>query len=79
MRKFFKIYMMFIGIFGQLVFFGQAYKLYTTKHAADLSLVGFSTGLLSVTSWIIYGVVIKDTLLIVANAVACRRYSRCSS
>jgi len=70
-KHIFKIYMVFIGVFGQLVFFAQAYKLYSTKHAADLSLVGFSTGLLSVSSWLIYGIVIKDAPLMIANAVAC--------
>jgi MtN3 and saliva related transmembrane protein len=71
MKKFFKAYMIFIGIFGQLVFFAQAYKIYATRSASDVSLLGFSTGLLSVTSWLIYGVVIKDVPLVVANTVAC--------
>ncbi len=70
MKKFFKIYMVFIGIFGQLVFFAQAYKIFTTHHAGDVSLFGFCTGLVSVTSWLIYGIFIKDTPLVIANSVA---------
>jgi MtN3 and saliva related transmembrane protein len=63
-------YMIFIGIFGQLVFFAQAYKIFTIQSALDISLVGFTAGLISVTSWLIYGIIIKDWPLIVANSIA---------
>jgi MtN3 and saliva related transmembrane protein len=66
----FRNYMIFIGIFGQLMFFAQAYKIYKTKSVIDVSLLGFSVGLLSVTSWMVYGILIHDTPLIVGNAVA---------
>lgn len=64
-------YMIFIGIFGQLVFFAQAHKIFITKSASDVSILGFTAGLISVTSWLIYGVILKDRPLIIANAVAC--------
>jgi len=70
-RRFYSIYMIFIGIFGQLVFFAQAYKIFTTKHATDVSIIGFTAGLVSVTSWLIYGILLKDKPLIIANGVAC--------
>ena len=70
-RRCYSIYMIFIGIFGQLVFFAQAYKIFTTQHATDVSIIGFTAGLVSVTSWLIYGIMLKDRPLIIANSVAC--------
>jgi len=63
--------MVFIGVFGQLVYFAQAFKIFTTKSVADLSLFGFTTGLIAVSSWLVYGLVLKDIPLIIANVVAC--------
>jgi len=70
-KQLYSTYMIFIGIFGQLVFFAQAYKIYATSSAHDVSKLGFTAGLISVTSWLIYGVMLKDWPLIIANAVAC--------
>ncbi len=70
-RGLYTTYMIFIGIFGQLVFYAQAHKIFTTHQASDVSMVGFTAGLVSVTSWLIYGIMLKDRPLIIANAVAC--------
>ena len=69
-KKFYGHYMIFIGIFGQLVFYAQAYKIFTTSCAKDVSKIGFIAGFVSVTSWFIYGIILKDFPLIIANAVA---------
>jgi len=69
-KKIFEVYMFAIGIAGQLVFYLQLYKIIIAKSAQDVSLVGFSFGLLSVTSWLIYGIVIKNRVLIFANTFA---------
>lgn len=63
--------MLFIAIAGQLLYFIQAYKIFASQSAQDLSLLGFVVGLISVTSWLIYGIILKDIPLIVANAFAC--------
>lgn len=62
--------MSFIGIVGQLVFYAQGIKIFQTKSAKDVSILAFIFGLISVTSWFIYGFVIRDRPLIIANFVA---------
>ncbi len=69
-RKIFDSYMVIVGILGQLVFYAQAYKIFTTQSAGDVSSVGFSIGLISVASWLAYGIVIKSRPLIIGNIVA---------
>jgi MtN3 and saliva related transmembrane protein len=63
-------YMLVIGVVGQLMFYTQGIKIFATKSANDVSLVGFLFGLLTVSSWLIYGILIKNRALIVSNAVA---------
>jgi MtN3 and saliva related transmembrane protein len=63
-------YMSFIGVVGQLVFFAQGVKIFQTKSAKDVSILAFVFGLISVTSWFIYGLVIKDRPLVISNFVA---------
>ncbi len=70
MKSILKAYMVFIGTFGQFLYFAQAYQIYSTKSVSDLSLMGFLAGLVSVTSWLIYGIVLKDLPLIIANVTA---------
>lgn len=71
MKKIYGFYMFFIGVFGQLVYFAQAYKIFSTHRAADVSLFGFIAGFIAATSWLIYGIILKDRPLIVANTAAC--------
>ena len=70
-KKAYTTYMSIIGVMGQMLFFSQAYKIFTTQHAGDVSLPGFTIGFISVTSWLIYGIILKNFPLILANAVAC--------
>ena len=70
MLEWYKKYMFFIGIFGQFVFYSQFYAIISNKSAKDVSLFGFICGLLSVSSWMLYGIMIHDKPLIVANVVA---------
>ncbi len=62
--------MIFIGIFGQFVFYSQFYAIIQNKSAHDVSLFGFICGFVSVASWLIYGVMLRDRPLILANTVA---------
>ena len=73
MSKIYKIYesyMVFMGSASSLVFYLQAHKIYMAKSAMDVSLVAFLFGLISVISWLIYGVVLKNRALIVSNVLA---------
>jgi MtN3 and saliva related transmembrane protein len=63
-------YMTIIGVAGQLVFYGQAYKIFVYRSAHDVSLLGFTFGFISVASWLVYGLIKRDQPLIIANSVA---------
>lgn len=60
-------YMFFIGIVGQLLFYFQAYKIFSTQSACSVSLVGFSISFISLTSWLIYGLILKNLVLTLSN------------
>ncbi len=70
MKKLYEKYMFFIGIAGQMVFYLQAAKIFSDKSAIDVSLPAFLFGLVSVTSWLIYGILLKNQVLIFSNIVA---------
>jgi MtN3 and saliva related transmembrane protein len=70
MQNIYEKYMFFIGIAGQMVFYLQAYEIFSAQKAENVSLTAFIFGLVSVSSWLIYGVIIKNRPLIVANSVA---------
>ena len=50
-------------------FVPQIIKMYETKSAQDVSLVTLVQFSAGVTLWVVYGLSIKDPILIVANAV----------
>lgn len=62
-------YMIFAGVLGQIAVYAQAYKIFQTKAAGDLSLLSFLLSLISAFSWFIYGLVLKNNLLIVTNLI----------
>ena len=63
-------YMLVVGVLGQLLFYTQGIKIFLTQSAKDVSILGFLCGLISVSSWLIYGIVIKNRVLVIANAFA---------
>src|SRR5271156_2254185 len=67
---YFEKYMLVIGVLGQLLFYIQGVKILINHSAQDVSLLGFSLGLVSVSSWLTYGILIKDRALIIANIFA---------
>ncbi|OGX24199.1 MAG: hypothetical protein A3J51_01350 [Omnitrophica WOR_2 bacterium RIFCSPHIGHO2_02_FULL_45_21] len=50
-------------------FIPQVLKMYTTKSAKDLSLVTLLQLSAGVSLWILYGIYLKDSIIIFANAV----------
>ncbi len=68
--SYYEKYMFVVGICGQMVFYAQGIKIFQTQSASDVSLFGFLLGLISVTSWLIYGVAIKNRVLVIANIFA---------
>ncbi len=67
---FFDKYMIFAGILGQYLFYAQAYKIFTTKSANDLSLDGFIAIIITTLSWLVYGLIHKSAAIIIAQIFA---------
>ncbi len=70
MNKWYTRYMIFIGIFGQFLFYSQFYEIIQNKSSKDVSLFGFMCGFISVSSWLIYGLMLHDKPLIISNIIA---------
>ena len=68
--QYYEKYMFVVGTLGQLLFYTQGLKIFMNKSASDVSLLGFSLGLISVASWLVYGVLIKNKVLIISNTFA---------
>lgn len=67
--KFYKYYMAIIGTAGQCANYIQAYKVYVTKSAQDLSMLAILLASIAITSWLIYGFFIKDYPIIISNII----------
>ncbi len=68
--KFYEKYMFAMGILGQGIFYFQGFKIFQNQSAQDVSLSGFLFGLVSVISWMVYGMLIKNKVLVGVNIVA---------
>lgn len=66
-RKYYEKYISVVGTIGNSMFYFQFYKIITEKNAGSVSLIGFSISVLALTSWLIYGIILKDKPLIIAN------------
>lgn len=62
-------YMSVMGIAGQGVYVFQAIKILYTGSSQDVSLTGFLFAFVAITSWLIYGVLMQDKVLILVNLV----------
>ncbi len=51
-------------------FIPQIIKIYKTKSAKDISLIALLQFTLGIALWILYGIHLKDVIIIVANAVS---------
>jgi MtN3 and saliva related transmembrane protein len=67
--KFYEKYMSFIGPIGNLMFFIQAYKIFNTQSAVSISILAFGISGVGLSSWLIYGFLLKNRPLILANLV----------
>jgi MtN3 and saliva related transmembrane protein len=69
MMRFFQILTAVVGIVMSLGYFPQAYRLYKTKSAENISLVTFVIFALGTLIRTLYGVFIKDPVLILSFIV----------
>lgn len=65
--RFYGKYMIFMGSAGHLIFVLQTRKILKTKSATDVSLEGFLIALFSIASWLLYGYLKKDKVLLTVN------------
>ncbi len=68
--NYYEKYMLVVGTLGQLLFYMQGIKIFLTQSANDVSMFGFLLGLISVSSWLFYGILLKNKVLIISNAFA---------
>lgn len=59
--------MFLIGIVGHFIFVFQTYKIFINKSSGHVSLPGFSIAFLSIISWLFYGFLKDDKVLIRVN------------
>ena len=52
---------------GQSMHYIQAWKIYNTKSAEDISLVAYIICLILLVHWLIYGIVTKDRVIVMAE------------
>jgi MtN3 and saliva related transmembrane protein len=64
-------YMMTMGIVGQLLFYLQALKIYQTRSAEDISMAGFLIAFFSLSSWLVYGLILNNRVLVFVNVAGC--------
>ena len=60
---------MFAAACTTIAFFPQVYKVYKTKSTRDLSLPMYAIFSVGTFLWLIYGILVKSTPVISANAV----------
>jgi uncharacterized protein with PQ loop repeat len=60
--------MLVFGILGHFIFVLQTYKIISTGSAKDVSLPGFCIACLSMVSWLFYGILKEDYVLVAVNA-----------
>ncbi|MFA5271457.1 MAG: SemiSWEET transporter [Candidatus Omnitrophota bacterium] len=56
------------GVLTTAAFLPQLIRVVKTKHTKDLSLITFSLFSLGVSLWLIYGILLKELPIILANA-----------
>lgn len=68
-KKFIKNYMSWVVCLGQSMHYVQAYKIFVTKSAEDISLISYLIGLVLLAHWLIYGILAKDKVIILAETL----------
>lgn len=62
-------YMYFVGVSMNTHLFIQAYRIFSRKSAEDISGTAFTILLWALASWLVYGVVVKDRIIIFSNII----------
>ena len=67
--KWYEPYMMFMGLIGNALFILQIIRILQTHSSHDVSLAGFLISTISVYSWLIYGYLTHDKVLLRVNII----------
>src|SRR6476659_5487469 len=68
-HSYYEYYIMTVGILGQSMHYIQAYKIFSTQSAEDISLPAYLICVFLLINWLIYGVVKKAKALIYAEVL----------
>lgn len=68
--KAFRKYMLFVAVFGNGIFYIQAARIFANQSANDVSAMAFSVSFWAVSSWFLYGLILRDRVIIIANIIA---------
>lgn len=63
------IYMLAVAIIGSLIFYLQAYKIFTKGSAKDVSVGGFTISLFTSINWLVYGIVKSNHPMILSGSL----------
>jgi MtN3 and saliva related transmembrane protein len=63
-------YMLVMGVLGQMLYYIQGVKIFLSESAEGVSFFAFLLGLISVSSWLVYGLLIKNKALVISSFVA---------
>ncbi len=66
-KSYYEKYISIMGTIGNSMFYFQAYKIFISKNAIAISFLGFLISFIALSSWLIYGVILKNKPLIIAN------------
>ena len=66
-KKAFALYMSWVANLGQVMHYIQAWKIFITHSAEDISLVAYCICLFLLVNWLLYGLVIQDRVIIFAE------------
>jgi len=66
---FYEKYMYFVGSIGHSIFIFQAIKILQLGSSQGVSLTGFLVAFFSIFSWLVYGYLKEDKVLLVVNTI----------
>ena len=65
----FKTYMLWVANLGQSMHYIQAWKIFTTRSADDISITAYTVCLILLIHWLLYGIMINDRIIILAETL----------
>jgi MtN3 and saliva related transmembrane protein len=63
-------YMLFVAVAGNAIFYIQGIKIILNESAKDVSPWAFGASFWAVSSWFVYGLFMRDKIIVLANIIA---------